>query len=113
MKFRIKSIDLRNTEEDLKERHRRGQQKFGEIFLKDAQPFVPLEFGPLRGSSLVENGGKQVSWEIYSDRGFPYGVQQFYTQYSNYTTPGTGPRWDEQAKANHYQSWVQQIKGVM
>lgn len=109
----IKEIDLKPTKEDLEQRVKRGQRAFGGMFLRDAQPYVPLKDGPLRGSATVRGDGKQVSWESYSYQGYPYGVLQFNTQFQNYTTPGTGPRWDLKAEGNHREKWVAELGAIM
>ena len=109
----INKVDLAPTYADWKQRHIRGQLVFGQVFLRDTQRYVPLKDGPLRSSGAVENGGKQVSWESYSNRGYPYGVRQYKTQFSNYTTPGTGPNWDKKAQGIHFQGWVSEVKGAL
>lgn len=109
----IKEIDLKPTKEDLEQRVKRGQLAFGGMFLRDAQPYVPLRDGPLRGSGTVSGDGKQVSWESYSYQGYPYGLLQFNTQFQRYTTPGTGPRWDLKAEGNHREKWVSELGAIM
>lgn len=109
----IKEIDLVPTEEDLNRRIERGQRAFGGMVVRDATNYVPQLDGGLRGSGKSENGGKQATWESYSPRGYPYGVLQFYTQFPNYTTGGTGPRWDLKATGLHSSAWVNELGGIM
>lgn len=64
------------------------------------QPYVPMETGSLRGLGAV------VDHETIKWAGLPYGKAQFYgtngiVVFRNYTTPGTGKRWDLKLKANH------------
>lgn len=72
---------------------------FTEQAFKDMQPYVPLEFGTLRGSGSVADH-ETIVWE-----GLVYAPVQYYTQFENYTTPGTGPYWDKKASGNHMGSW--------
>lgn len=65
------------------------------------QPYVPKEFGPLRGSKVVQDYETLV-WD-----GLVYAPIQYYTQFQNYTTPGTGPYWDKVASGNHMTDWEQ------
>lgn len=51
-------------------------------------PFVPKETGALRGSARVDGSGV-VYTEDYADA--VYGAPED----AGWTTPGTGPRWDE------------------
>lgn len=111
--MRISEVDLTLTRAEWEQRQKSGQQTFGNAVLRDTQRYVPLKDGPLRGSGSVENGGKQVSWESYSKRGYPYGVRQFNVQFSNYTTSGTGPNWDKKAQGIHFQGWVSEVKGAL
>lgn len=113
LRMYISRVDLAATYADWEQRQLRGQQRFGEVFLQDTQQYVPLRGGPLRGSGKVENQGKQVSWESYSNRGYPYGVRQFNVQFSKYTTPNTGPHWDKKAQGIHYQGWVTEVEGAL
>lgn len=66
---------------------------------RDMQPYVPMEFGDLRASGHV------VDHETIEWGGLVYVPVQYYTQFQNYTTPGTGPYWDKVASGNHMSSW--------
>ncbi len=66
---------------------------------EDMQPYIPMEFGDLRASGRVEDH-ETITWgELV------YGPVQYYTQFQNYTTPGTGPYWDKVASGNHMTAW--------
>lgn len=67
----------------------------------DMQRYVPMEFGPLRSS------GNVVDYETIVWNQTPYAAVQYYTQFQNYTTPGTGPHWDKVATGNHMRDWEQ------
>lgn len=94
-------VDFRNIErafsdKNLKHANRRAAGKF----LQRSQQYVPLLDGPLRSTGYVKDH-ETVEW-----RGTPYGKAQFYgtngyVVFRNYTTPGTGKRWDLVTKGNH------------
>ena len=65
----------------------------------DMQRYVPLRDGPLRGSGRVVNH-ETIQWG-----NLVYAPVQYYTQFVNYTTPGTGPYWDKVATGNHMSDW--------
>ena len=66
----------------------------------DMNPYVPMLTGDLRNQSAIAVDGSHIYYNV------PYARKQFYVQHSNYTTPGTGPRWDLKAKAIHGDSWA-------
>jgi len=66
----------------------------------DMNSYVPMLTGDLRNQSTMALDMKSIIYNV------PYSRKQFYTQHSNYTTPGTGPRWDLKAKAIHGDSWA-------
>lgn len=72
---------------------------------EDMQPYVPLEFGPLRESGSVVDHETIVWMEAQ------YAAVQYYTQFQNYTTPGTGPYWDKVASGNHMSGWEKAYLG--
>lgn len=70
--------------------------------------FVPMRDGDLRNLSTVSADGKSITWSA------PYARKHYYTNFSpNYTTPGTGPRWDEKAKGPFMSDWLEAfLKGA-
>jgi|SRR5690625_1544278 len=73
----------------------------------DMNPYVPALSYDLRNQSSMTLDGKSIIYNV------PYARKQFYIQHSNYTTPGTGPRWDLKAKAIHGKSWEDITKAAM
>lgn len=76
----------------------------------DTNRFVPKgppEAGTLRNSQVIAIDGAFVQW------GTPYGDRQYYAPAGwQYTTPGTGPHWDELAKQRYLNSWTKAfVKG--
>ena len=74
--------------------------------LMDMTPFVPMSNaksrGTLRGSAHLN--GTVLSWNT------PYARRRFYEENVNFTTPGTGARWDNRAKAVNMDSWLRVLK---
>ena len=78
----------------------------------DMDAYVPLREGELR-----------AHLDITPDRlsyGAVYARAQYYgtndngkTKFQNYTTEGTGPRWDKKAKAKYMDDWVDAFKKVL
>ena len=67
--------------------------------------FVPLKSGDLRNNSNVAPDGKSIEWSS------PYARRHYYAPGGwNYTTPGTGPRWDEKAKGVFMSDWIEAYK---
>lgn len=75
---------------------------------KDSEMFVPKRTGHLRGNSYLVSGGKTIRYVI------SYATYQYHKKYSNYTTAGTGPRWDMVAKGKYLSSWRNLVqKGIL
>ena len=74
--------------------------------LMDMTPFVPISNvksrGTLRGSAHLND--TVLSWNT------PYARRRFYEANVNFTTPGTGARWDNRAKAVNMDSWLRVLK---
>lgn len=84
---------------------KRGQFAMANQAMADMNTFVPKREGDLRNSAHIDSGGQFVVWEV------PYAKRQFYgVGIHNYTTPGTGPRWDLKAKGMYLNSWVDAFK---
>ena len=67
--------------------------------------FVPMCEGDLRSHSNVAPDGKTITWNS------PYARRHYYASGGwNYTTPGTGPKWDEKAKGVFMSDWVEAFK---
>lgn len=84
-----------------------GQYALANQVHADMNNYVPALTYDLRNQSNVSIDSKTIIYNV------PYARPQFYNQYSNYTTPGTGPRWDLKAKAIHGGSWARIAKAAM
>lgn len=108
------SHDLGKIERTLGNNNREKANRLAaEKFLQRAQPYVPMKSGALR--SL----GQVIDHETVEWRGVPYGKAQFFgtngmAVFKNYTTPGTGKRWDLVTKGNHMQEIEQAyVRGLL
>ena len=73
--------------------------------MADMNQFVPAKSHVLRLSVSIGIDGSSIHYNT------PYAAYQFYNQWSNYTTPGTGPRWDEKAKGIYMSDWEKAFLG--
>lgn len=96
------SHDLQNITNRLSESNlKRANRAVTNNALNRMQPYVPKDTGALRSV------GRLVDDETIEWSGLVYGAVQYYTQFQNYTTPGTGPYWDMVASGNHMSEWEQ------
>lgn len=83
-----------------------GRREAANQALADMNQFVPMREGVLRMTGTIDLDGSAVNYHT------PYAAYQFYAPGGwNYTTPGTGPRWDLKAKGMFMSSWVKAFKG--
>lgn len=78
-----------------------GQFFVANQMLADMNPFIPMREGILRLTGHVTYGNNAIEWVT------PYAKRMFYEQHYNYTTPGTGPRWDLKASGLFMNDWIQ------
>mgnify|MGYP002524800445 CR=1 FL=1 len=98
MKIRVK-VELEKLKKRLASGIERQQYILANQVMADSNKYVPLLSGDLRRFSQVSNDGKSVQWNSV------YARRLYYNQFTNYTTPGTGPHWDKKAKQYHLSSW--------
>ena len=101
------TVDLDGVYEKISEGNmRRGQFNMASRMLATMnENFVPLRDGDLRSNSSISADGKQLIWTV------PYARKHYYTDFSpNYTTPGTGPHWDQKAKGVFLSEWIEAFK---
>lgn len=93
-------IDLGGVYRKLSPQSRqRGQYALANQALSDMNQFVPMKEGILRMSATIDMDGSAVNYNT------PYAKRLFYMHMHNYTTPGTGPRWDNKAKGMYMRDW--------
>jgi hypothetical protein len=99
------SINLKGARNKLSQRRvDRGTFALSNQALADMNPFVPMKDGIARQTGHVYSGGKVINWNT------PYINKLFYMHMYNYTTPGTGPRWDLKAKPIFINDWIEAFK---
>lgn len=86
---------------------KRGQYAFANQVHADSNLYAPRLSGDLRMQSQITNDNKQIVWNA------PYARRHYYNQMTNYSTPGTGPKWDQKAKSIHMKSWERVAKAAM
>ncbi len=89
---------------------RRGKYALANQAMADMNQFVPMDEGVLRMSATIDTDGGGVNYNT------PYAKAHFYgsrttkggkkISFNNYTTPGTGPRWDLKAKSAFMSDWI-------
>lgn len=93
-------VDLSGAKRKLSPQARRqGQQAMANQALADMNQFVPMDESTLRQTATVDIDGAGINYNT------PYARKLFYMHMFNYTTPGTGPRWDNKAKAIFMRDW--------
>ncbi|MCM3620509.1 minor capsid protein [Sutcliffiella horikoshii] len=78
----------------------RGRMIAANQMVADMNQFVPMDENILRQTGHSNKGGTALLWEM------PYAARLFYMPMYNYTTPGTGPRWDIKAKRMFMSDWL-------
>ncbi|WP_138090840.1 minor capsid protein [Halalkalibacterium halodurans] len=95
------SVSLTGAKKKLShENVRRGRYAAANQMLADMNQFVPMREGILRGTGHTTANADALIWNT------PYAARLFYIYMYNYTTPGTGPRWDMRAKGMFMSDWI-------
>ena len=89
---------------------KRGNYALANQALADMNQFVPMLAGDLRSSATIGIDGNSINYNT------PYAKAHFYGSrttkdgkkipFVNYSTPGTGPRWDLKAKSVFMSDWI-------
>lgn len=96
------TVDLSGVERKLsKQAQQRGQYTLANQAMADMNQFVPMDEGVLRMSATIDIDGSGINYNM------PYARRLFYMYMYNYTTPGTGPRWDNKAKGIFMSDWIE------
>jgi hypothetical protein len=86
---------------------KRGRIALANQALGDMNQFVPMRDNILRQTGHANGEGSEVIWST------AYAARLFYMPMYNYTTPGTGPRWDLKAKRIFISDWERAfVKGA-
>lgn len=99
-------VDISRAKKKLSEDSmRRGKVAVANQMLLDMDQYIPKKSGSLRASGKVEGSGNAVTFNTVYARAQFYGTNGIVT-FGRYTEPGTGKRWDDKAKDNHLEGWV-------
>lgn len=79
----------------------------------DMNLYTPKRQGYLRDDSFVEKNRitYKMPYAKVQYRGYRISKDGKKIDFQNYTTPGTGPHWDQRAKSNHINSWCKAFIG--
>ena len=83
----------------------RGKRVLANQAMADMNQYVPAKSHVLRLTASIGIDGSSIHYNT------PYAAKQFYNRHQKYTTPGTGPRWDEKAKGIHMSDWEKAFLG--
>lgn len=78
----------------------KAQKPMANQFELEADKYVPRKNGTLRQSGRVSNDGKSVIWNTLYAHYQYMGISRLGKTGWTYTTPGTGPKWDERVKGD-------------
>lgn len=79
----------------------KGQRALANQAMADMNQFVPKRDGDLRQATSINMDGSAINFHM------KYARRHFYAPGDwEYTTPGTGPRWDLKAKGMFMSDWV-------
>ncbi|WP_062052352.1 minor capsid protein [Bacillus sp. JCM 19034] len=81
-----------------------GQRDLANQAAADMNPFIPFKEGNLRQQMTIATDGSSINYHA------KYAGVLFYMHMYNYTTPGTGPRWDMKAKPLFIRDWINAYK---
>lgn len=93
-------VDLKGVERKFSEPNiQKGRYALANQVLADSDQFVPRKSGNLRMSVSVAMDAKSITYHQ------KYARRHYRNQFSNYTTPGTGPHWDKKASGIYGKQW--------
>lgn len=108
MSVRVKvTKDLKGVKTRVDKMTKLGQYALANQVHADSNLYAPRKSGDLRNQSSITLDAKSIIWSA------PYARRQYYNQFTHYTTPGTGPKWDQKAKAIHGKQWQNIVKKAM
>lgn len=94
------SVNLSRANSKLSQKNvDRGRYALANQALADMNQYVPADEFILRQTATIDIDGTAINYNQ------PYAAKMFYMYMYNYTTPGTGPRWDNKGKASHMADW--------
>lgn len=127
----VGNVNIRINTDRLDNNLREAQKRLNMLVVSDSTPYIPFQQGQLRSQVRYPDGiyGGSVEWyspyahyqyegELYlTATGSSYArageVKYPSGRPLNYHTAGTGKEWFEQAKINHKNEWIRQIKDIV
>lgn len=95
------TIDLGGVHRKLSEAAvQQGRYSVANQMVADMNQFIPMREGNLRQSVSISTDATSIHYNM------PYAGRLFYMYMYNYTTHGTGPRWDLKAKSAFMSDWI-------
>lgn len=95
------NVNLKGVHQKLSaQAQRQGKRALANQALADMNQFVPMDEGILRQTATIDLDGTGINYNTQ------YAARLFYMYMYNYTTPGTGPRWDLKAKRVFMSDWI-------
>lgn len=109
MAFKIKTkVDLSPLERSISRNTTKAKRALKTQVANDMNRYVPMLSGDLRGSQALVRDG--ITWSgVYAKAQF-YGTNGI-VAFRNYTTAGTGKRWDLKAEGIHGKAWEELVRG--
>ena len=91
--------NLNPTRKQIAEGTVRARQRVANQIHADSNRYAPALTHDMRNQSSIGIDGRTITWHAF------YSIYQYSKQYENYSTPNTGPKWDEVAAQKHMASW--------
>lgn len=108
--MRVKSVDVAKAAAKGRMAQTAAVKAYTLAAKRDSNRFVPLSSGSLRGSASTQSDiyGGQLT---YGGGNVPYARVHYYASGGwRYTTPGTGPKWFDKAKARYGSRWAEEAQ---
>lgn len=114
--FRVSAVDLGRAMQKADLMETAAVTAIAQGVVRDSEPFVPMSADQkyhLRETAEIESG--YGSGKVrYGNASVPYAAPQYNAPGGwNYTTPGTGPRWFDEAQAMHMKQWLAEGKAAV
>ena len=93
-------VDVNIDMNRINSRINKARKPMANQFMLEAGKYVPKRNGTLRQSGQIINGGKSIQWNTPYAHYQYMGVSKLGKTDWTYTTPGTGPKWDERVKSD-------------
>lgn len=107
--FRVSAVDLGRAMQKADLMETAAVTAIAQGVVRDSEPFIPKREGALRQTGETESGKVR-----YGNASVSYAAPQYNAPGDwNYTTPGTGPRWFDEAQAKHMKQWLAEGKAAV